>query len=74
VVYLTFSILIATWSGFNANQHHMPKVPNWSSQDAVAKEAAKYQKRSQFETGSSGAYNVARKNGWLDEFFPKNNL
>ena len=34
---------------------------------AVALEASKYSHRSDFENGSSGAYDAALKNGWLDE-------
>jgi hypothetical protein len=29
-------------------------------------EAMKYNKRNVFKLGSNGAYNSARKNGWLD--------
>ena len=35
-------------------------------------EAAKYEKRSQFKSAQPGAYTKSRINGWLDDFFPKN--
>ena len=35
--------------------------------DNVFEESKKYKTRSGFERNSSGAYDVARKNGWLDE-------
>ena len=35
-------------------------------QTTCQKEAKKYQARSKFERGSSGAYEAARTNGWLD--------
>ena len=34
---------------------------------SVTLEASKYLHRSDFENGSSGAYNAALKNGWLNE-------
>ena len=34
-------------------------------------EASKYSSRKKFQKGSGGAYNVAWRNKWLDEFFPK---
>ena len=34
-------------------------------------EALKYNSRSEFQKGCNSAYKVARKNGWLDIFFPK---
>ena len=34
-------------------------------------EASKYKTRKRFSVGSSGAYEAARKNHWLDQFFPK---
>ena len=36
-------------------------------------ESKKYKSRSEFQKGSSGAYKVALRNGWLDDFFPKCN-
>ena len=41
--------------------------------DNCKEEAKKYKTRNEFQKGSSGAYNVARKNKWLDDFYPKNN-
>ena len=34
-------------------------------------EAKKYTSRSKFKSGSMGAFDSARKNNWLEEFFPK---
>lgn len=42
----------------------------WNYQNCK-KEAVKYESKSKFKTGCSGAYDVARKNKWLDKFFPK---
>ena len=36
-------------------------------------ESKKYNTRNEFKKGNRSAYNVARKNGWLDDFFPKCN-
>ena len=44
---------------------------SWTYETCKA-EAAKYEKRSQFKAGAPGAYTKSKKNGWLDEFFPKN--
>lgn len=35
-------------------------------------EAMKYDRRSSFQKGNASAYDAARKNGWLDEWFEKN--
>ena len=35
-------------------------------------EASKYKTRTAFSDGNQSAYKVSQKNGWLDEFFPKN--
>lgn len=40
--------------------------------DACKAEAAKYEKRNQFKEAQPGAYTKSRINGWLDDFFPKN--
>ena len=40
------------------------------TKELCAKEAAKYAIRSHFKKHSTTAYNVARKNKWLDEFIP----
>lgn len=42
--------------------------------DSVFTESSKYNTRSEFRIGSYGAYDVARKNGWLNELFPKKNI
>jgi hypothetical protein len=39
--------------------------------DACKKEALKYNSRYEFYKGSRSAYASSRRNGWLDEFFPK---
>ena len=39
--------------------------------EACKTEAAKYEKRSHFKAAQPSAYTKSRKNGWLDEFFPK---
>lgn len=36
---------------------------------SVKEEASKYKSRKEFWKGSNSAYDVARKNGWLDEWF-----
>lgn len=43
----------------------------WNIKDNVIKESKKYNKRSEFNKTCPGAYNVAWRNGWLDELFPK---
>ena len=40
---------------------------HWNTKEACAKEALKYKCRSEFEDGSSSAYAVATKFGWLNE-------
>ena len=51
------------------------KKPNgfWLNKENIYQEAKKYKSRSEFVKCCSGAYNVAWKNGWLDELFPKVN-
>ena len=44
----------------------------WDDKEKCRKEAKKYKSRSEFQKYSKGAYNVALKNEWLDEFFPEN--
>lgn len=34
-------------------------------------EAKKYSTRYEFQKGCGSAYEVARKNGWMDELFPQ---
>jgi hypothetical protein len=43
----------------------------WTKEDVTA-EAQKYTTRTHFAQNAPGAYGVARRNGWLDDFFPKN--
>lgn len=42
----------------------------WTKEN-VFEEAKKYQTRAQFAKDCGSAYEVSRKNGWLDELFPK---
>jgi len=44
---------------------------HWNVKENCNEEALKYESKSLFKTNSPGAYDSARKNGWLDEFFPK---
>ena len=39
----------------------------WNKKTCM-EESKKYMSRGEFQKGSSGAYNVARRNGWLDEY------
>ena len=39
--------------------------------ETTKEEAKKYKSRSEFEDNNGSAYDAARKNKWLDEFFPK---
>jgi hypothetical protein len=43
----------------------------WTYEDCK-KEAAKYERRTQFKKALPGAYKKAREQSWLDDFFPKN--
>lgn len=56
-----------------AHMNVRPKLPNgyWNSKENCRNEAAKYGSRTEFAKGCSPAYDAARRNGWLDEFFPK---
>ena len=45
----------------------------WETYENNYNEAQKYNSRNEFYKGCNSAYNVARKNGWLDIFFPKGN-
>lgn len=49
------------------------RKPNgyWLNYDNCKEEANKYGTRTAFQKSSNVAYNAARKNGWLDDFFPK---
>jgi len=42
----------------------------WTKENCQ-KESLKYKTRLEFRKGTSRAYGSSRKNGWLDEFFPK---
>lgn len=42
----------------------------WNIKENCEKEARKYKSRSEFHRNKSQAYLHAKKNGWLDEFFP----
>lgn len=44
----------------------------WQDYNNCKEEAKKYKTRNEFARKSSAAYNFSCKNGWLDEFFPKN--
>ena len=50
-----------------------PQKPKryWHIKENVFAEARKYKTRYEFSRGCSRAYEQARKNGWLDELFPK---
>ena len=52
---------------------HMEGTPyrHWIIKENCKKEALKYKTRNEFRNGSGGAYEPSRRNGWLDEFFPK---
>ena len=39
----------------------------WNIKENVFEEAKKYQTRTEFCKGCGGAYQIARRNGWLDE-------
>ena len=48
---------------------------NWNKKwtyETTKQEASKYRSRSEFKDNNGSAYDAARKNKWLDEFFPKN--
>jgi len=47
------------------------KPSNHWTKENCRKEVLKYKTRTKFQKGSSGAYYSCRRNGWLDEFFPK---
>ena len=46
------------------------KKTKWNKETCY-EEAKKYSTRSEFYKGCSSAYNVACKNGWMDELFPQ---
>lgn len=47
------------------------KPPGYWTKDLCRSEAHKFKNRFHFRKGSPGAYGAARKNGWLDDFYPK---
>ena len=51
----------------------MKKKNGYWTYETCMEESRKYNTRSEFKKGSKGAYNVARENGWIDDFFPKCN-
>jgi len=53
---------------------HMVRPITWNKKwtfESTKVEASKYNSRTEFKTKSSGAYDAALKNSWLDIFFPK---
>ena len=46
----------------------------WHNYDNNYNEAQKYNSRSEFKKSCGSAYRVARENGWLDDYFPKNQI
>ena len=49
----------------------MRKNKGYWTKENCKKEVLKYSSRAEFKRGSGGAYNVAKKNGWLDELCEK---
>ena len=47
------------------------KPMGYWNEETCYEEAKKYSTRTEFHKGSSGAYAVARRNGWMDELFPQ---
>ena len=48
------------------------KPKRYWNKERCKEEASKYNRRVDFQKESGSAYGVALRNGWLDEFFPKN--
>lgn len=46
----------------------MKKKNGYWNYETCMKESKKYKSRGEFCKGSNGAYNVARENGWLDDY------
>ena len=46
-----------------------PNYTKWGNKDEITKEAKKFNSRSEFRKKSKGAYESARKNGWLDDVY-----
>lgn len=55
-----------TWF-IDGNKRALLKRTLWNKETCY-KEAQKYKTKSEFKYGSNGAYNVARKNKWLDDY------
>jgi hypothetical protein len=47
-------------------------VGYWNDKRLCEDESKKYNTRSEFQDKCSGAYKSAKRNGWIEEFFPKN--
>lgn len=70
---------IFAWKGDEENRIKLfieatkdrPWMGKWSDKETCRLEAGKYKNRKEFSKKSSGAYNASKKEGWLDEFFPK---
>ena len=54
----------------NGNKRAAEKKTKWNK-ETCHEEAKKYSTRSEFKKGCGSAYEVARKNGWMDELFPQ---
>jgi len=48
------------------------KMGKWKVKENVIEDSKKYKRRSDWMKNSSGGYQSARINGWLDECFPRN--
>ncbi len=62
---------VARREGWLVNYIWFKKPTHWNkkwNRDTCRREAAKYKSRGDFCENASGAYNVARKNGWLDDY------
>ena len=52
----------------------MRKPKGYWTYERCQKEASKYTTRKELFINNQSAYNSARKNGWLDIFYPKVNV
>ena len=62
---------VARREGWLVDYIWFKKPTHWNkkwNRDTCRREAAKYKSRGDFCENASGAYNVARKNGWLDDY------
>lgn len=50
-----------------AHMDEIRKPDGYWTKEKCAREAKKYKTRSKFQKGSNGAYDAARKHGWMDE-------